>query len=63
MARSKQKPYMALWLANLVRDVVVGSSCSSMLATPSSAPPSTHIWLRGGQYGPPSLTLKIACKI
>ena len=25
---------MALWLANLVRDVVVGSSCSSMLATP-----------------------------
>lgn len=54
---------MALWLANLVRDVVVGSSCSSMLATPSSAPPSTHIWLRGGQYGPPSLTLKIACKI
>ena len=55
---------MGVWLASLVTDVVVvGSSCSSMLANPSCAPPSTHIWLRGGQYGPPSLTLKIACKI
>ena len=57
---------MGVRLASLVTDMVVveGSSCSSkLLANPSCAPPSTHIWLRGGQYGPPYLTLKIACKI